>query len=165
MKCDGEKSIVALRDAIASFHGGEVIPEGPAKGESQSNGLVEEAGKTVRGFTRVFKEQLEEKTNTKLEPDDVILQWMIRWAAMNTSRFLVGKDGRTGYERRRGRKCKSHALPIGEKVWYERIRKNKHQEHNLETEWFEGIWLGHNRASNETPIGTTEGVAKAYGVR
>ena len=32
LKCDGEKSIVALRDAIARFHGGEVIPESPAKG-------------------------------------------------------------------------------------------------------------------------------------
>ena len=152
MKCDGEKSIVALRDAIASFHGGEVIPEGPAKGESQSNGRVEEAGKTVRGFTRVFKEHLEEKTTTKLEPEDVILQWMIRWAAMNASRFLVGKDGRTGYERRRGRKCKLHSLPIGEKVWYKRIRKNKNQEKKLDTEWFEGTWLGHNRASNEILI-------------
>ena len=59
MKSDGEASIVALRDAISKFHGGEVIPETPAKGESQSNGRVEEAGKTVRGFTRVFKQQIE----------------------------------------------------------------------------------------------------------
>ena len=50
-------------------------------------------------------------------------------------------------------------------MWYKRIRKNKNQEHKLETEWFEGIWLGHNRASNEILIGTTEGVVKAYGVR
>ena len=55
MKCDGETRIVALRYAIATFHGGEVVPEGPAKGESQSNGKVEEAGQTIRGFTRVFK--------------------------------------------------------------------------------------------------------------
>ena len=127
MKCDGGMSIVALRDAIANFHGGEVIPEGPAKGESQPNGRVEEAGTTVRGFTRVFKAQIEEMAKIKLEPEDVILQWMIRWAAMNASRFLVGKDGKTGYERRRGRKCKLHSVPIGEKVWYKKIRRNKVQ--------------------------------------
>ena len=41
--------------------------EGPAAGESQSNGLVEEAGKTVRDFVRVLKEQIEGKTDVKLE--------------------------------------------------------------------------------------------------
>ena len=48
MKCDNETSIMAVRDALARFHGGRVVPERPPKGESQSNGAVEEAGKTVR---------------------------------------------------------------------------------------------------------------------
>ena len=48
MKCDGERSVVALRDAVGRFHGGRVVPESPAKGESQSNGAVEGAGSTVR---------------------------------------------------------------------------------------------------------------------
>ena len=33
--------------------------ESPAKGESQSNGAVEEAGKTVREFARLFKDVVE----------------------------------------------------------------------------------------------------------
>ena len=41
LKCDGEASIWALREAVAKFHGGRIIPEGPAKGESQSNGVIE----------------------------------------------------------------------------------------------------------------------------
>ena len=49
LKCDGEAGIKAARNAVAKFHGGEVIPEEPAKGESQSNGLVEEAGKNGAG--------------------------------------------------------------------------------------------------------------------
>ena len=36
------------------MHGGIVVQEGPAVGESQSNGRVEEAGKTVREFVRVL---------------------------------------------------------------------------------------------------------------
>ena len=94
LKSDGERSIKAFRDAVAKFHGGEVMTEEAAKGESQSNGRVEEAGKTVRGFTRVMKEQLEDKTKMKIAPENVIVQWMIRWAAMVTSRFLAGKDGK-----------------------------------------------------------------------
>ena len=34
LKSDGERAIVAVRSALAKFHGGRVIPEGPAKGES-----------------------------------------------------------------------------------------------------------------------------------
>ena len=84
---------------------------------------------------------------------------------MLPSRFLVGKDGKTGYERRRGRKCKLHCVPQGEKVWYKGIRKNKSQESKMETEWHEGIWLGHNSNSNEIIIGTTKGVIRAYAAR
>ena len=55
IKTDGEPAIVVLREAIAKYHGGRSGPEGPAKGESQSNGRAEEAGKAVREFTRVLK--------------------------------------------------------------------------------------------------------------
>ena len=46
---DGEPAVLAVRDALAKYHGGIVVQEGPAVSESPSNGLVEEAGKTVKG--------------------------------------------------------------------------------------------------------------------
>ena len=51
----------------AKYHGGIVVQEGPAVGESQSNGLVEDAGKTVREFVRVLKEQIEGKDEREVE--------------------------------------------------------------------------------------------------
>ena len=81
-KSDGEPALRAVRDALAKYHGGIVVQEGPAVGESQSNGLVEEAGIMVREFVRVLKEQIEGKKNVKLKSDDVIIQWMIRRTAM-----------------------------------------------------------------------------------
>ena len=104
LKSDGENAIKAVKDALGRFHGGRVVPEQPAKGESPSNGIVEEAGKTVRGFTRVLKEQIEGEAGVILSCDDNIVLWMVRWAAMLCSRYLVGKDGRTAFERRRGRR-------------------------------------------------------------
>ena len=59
LKSDGEPAVIAVRDALAKYHGGIVVQEGPAVGESQSNGRVEEAEKTVREFARVLKEQIE----------------------------------------------------------------------------------------------------------
>ena len=89
LKSDGEPAILAVRDALAKYHGGIVVQEGPAVGESQSHGRVEEAGKTVREFVRVLKEQIEGKTNVMLQCDDVIIQRMTRWAAMMVSRNMV----------------------------------------------------------------------------
>ena len=114
-----------MKGAIAKFHGGRVVPDSPARGESQSNGRAEEAGKTDREFNRVFKDQIEEKAKMTLQCDDSITLWIIRWAAMVCSRYLVGRDGRTGFERTRGRRCKIKLACIGEKVWYKEIQEQK----------------------------------------
>ena len=55
----------------------------------------------IKEFIWIFKLQIEDKTGIIIDSTDPILQWCIRWAAMVTSRYLVGVDGRTGWERRR----------------------------------------------------------------
>ena len=67
LKCDGESSIQTVRDVVAKFHGGRVTPEGPANDESQSNGIVEEAGTIVREFIRVLTEQIEDQAKVKIK--------------------------------------------------------------------------------------------------
>ena len=62
------------------------------------------------------------KTAAELEPADAITLWMARWAAMLWSRYVVGIGGRTGYERRRGRRCNLFVILLGEKVWYKQFR-------------------------------------------
>ena len=165
LKSDGEPSIVAVRDALAKYHGGKVVPESPPRGESSSNGTVEEAGKTVREFVRVFKEQVEDNAQIKLDCAEVLTTWMVRWAAMAQSRYLVGKDGLTAYERRKGRRCNIPVAVFGEKVWYKELRTGKERKDKFESEWHEGVWLGHSRDSNEAIIGTTAGTVKAYAVK
>ena len=96
---DGERSLKALRYAVARYHGGIVVPEVSARGESRSNGVAEQAAQVFVEFVRVLKEQFEAKTKMKLPPEDTILLWMVRWAS---TKYLVGADGRTPHERRRG---------------------------------------------------------------
>ena len=54
MKSDNEPAILALRDTVGRYLGGRVIPENPPKGESQSNGRIEEAGKTVGEYVCTY---------------------------------------------------------------------------------------------------------------
>ena len=165
MKADGERSLKTLRDAVARYHGGIVVPEVSARGECQSNGVAEQAAQVVAEFVRVFTEQIEEKAKVKLSPEDTISLWMVRWAAILCSKYMVGADGRTAYERRRGRRCRLRVVPFGERVLFKQIREGKHRKDKFESEDSEGVWLGHNREANEVLIGTPSGVVRAYSYR
>ena len=57
-KSDGEWYIKALKDALGRYHGGIIVPEVSARGESQSNGCCEQAGQVVVEVIRVLKEQV-----------------------------------------------------------------------------------------------------------
>ena len=83
---------------------------------------MEEAGKTTREYACVFISQIEEGIREVLEAGSPVFIWAIRWAAICYSRYAVGRDGRMGYERLRGRACKAIVVPMGEKVWYKRLR-------------------------------------------
>ena len=56
----------------------------------------------MRGLVKVYKDQIEERAGVKLQLSDVILLWAIRWAAMVYSRYKVGEDGKSAYERQNG---------------------------------------------------------------
>ena len=165
VKTDGEASIVALREALAKYHGGVVTPETPPTGESQAHGSAEENGRRLRGMIKVYLNQLEERASVKLQATDPILQWLIRWAAMAYSRFKLGEDGRTAYERQKGRRCCLEVVPFGELVRYKQLGETSQERKSLETTWFEGVWLGHARGSSEALVGTTEGVVRAWTIR
>ena len=163
-KSDNESPIAVVRDALARYHGGKVVIDKPPPHESQSNGSIEEAGKTVREFAKVLRDAVECKAKIKLTGEDAIVYWMIRWAAMLPSRYLVGQDGMTAYERRRGRRCRLPLAEFGETVWYKKTSKHK-VGNKMEAKWESGVWLGHTRDSNEVIIGTAESSIRAYAVK
>ena len=156
---------MAVREALARCHGGVVTPQQPPKGEHQANGVAEEAGRTIRDHARVLKINLQAKVGRKIEPDEPIMPWLIRWAAMALSRYSRGKDGKTPYQRQIGRSCDIEVVPFGEIVLYRlpEVARDRHQA--LEERWVKGIWLGHARNSPEHMIGTSEGVRKVFAVR
>ena len=112
-------------------------------------------------MAKVIRDAVEYKINRKLKVGAVIMQWLIRWSAMLLSRCQVGKDGKTGYERRRGRACTTPLASFGESVWYRLMDKNKGRN-KFDVKWEEGVWLGHARDTNEMLIGTPTGVVRTY---
>ena len=121
LKTDGENPIVAVREALAKKHGGIVTPEQPPKGEHAANGLVEEAGRTIRDMVRVLKLQLEANLNHRLSVSHPIMKWLTRWAAMLLSRFRVSSENKTAYEKQTGRRCKQEVVPFAEWMGFRRL--------------------------------------------
>ena len=66
LKSDGQPVMQSLKTAIGRFHGGVLIPDVSARGESQSNGAVERAAQVVAELVRVLKEQLEQKATVQV---------------------------------------------------------------------------------------------------
>ena len=73
---------------------GVCIPEQLAKGEKAENGLIEEAGKTIREYVCTSLSQIERGVDDKIPLESDIIPWIARWAAICYSRYRVGKDGK-----------------------------------------------------------------------
>ena len=123
-------------------------------GESQSNGRVEGAIRRLKGQIRTIKDYLEHMIKAEIPSDSCVLQWLVKWAATSISRFAVGKDGFTAYEKMRGRKCNICVTAFGEAVQYKELQEGK-KPSGMECQWKDGMWLGINARSNESIIGTS----------
>ena len=101
--------------------------EESAVGESQSNGLVERAIQDVQAQTRTIKMALEWRYGgEKIKEEHPILPWLIRYSAMLINITRKGEDGRTAYERRRGKRYLRTAGIWGMYMVFEtRIKRSK----------------------------------------
>ena len=76
-----------------------------------------------------------------------------------------GDDGKTGYERLKGKKCHHEIVEFGEKVHYKLNTKGKGKDEKLEIKWGEGFFLGKWWRTGEAVIGTSNGVIRAGTIR
>ena len=131
-KSDQEPSIVALRELVRKYLGvavtldtGEQVGEKQGLGveetevgESPSNGDAEIAVKLVQKQSRTIKDNLEAWYGKLLDGKHDSMSWLVRHSAGVKSRLQVGNDGKTAYERLKGRKYKKALVPFGECVWH-----------------------------------------------
>ena len=105
-----------------------------------------------------MRHQLESGIRCKI-PDDVpIMSWLVKWAAEVLSKYAPGDDGRTPYERIRQETCVVPIAPFGETVLYlpfTIVKRSKGQPVKKM-----GIYLGTHERTEESMIGTRNGVIK-----
>ena len=161
-KSDQEPAILDLKKKVKAEWAGEIVTEESPVADSQSNGGIERAVQSVEGQVRVMKDALEAKIGEKIPPTAKILAWLVKYSGFLLSCYEVGKDGRTAFERLKGKPMRKELVEFGEQVLYKKVM-HKHLG-KLTAKWGMGTFLGVREDSLEYLVGTDEGVLKARSI-
>jgi len=165
LKSDQEPAIVALTNEITRLRAPALTqPEQSPVGSSGSNGVVERGIQSFQMMARVMKSALEEKWKVTIPDDHAVLTWMTGYASFLLNRFEIGKDGKSSYERLKGKKAKVSGLEFAECLWF-KVKEKKDGIGKLAIRWKDGVYLGVRAASGEVIVGTEEGVFRTRTVK
>ena len=166
LKCDGEAALKTIQEVVRHRReNGKTILENSPVGDSRANGAAERAVQSVSEQVRVIRRGLEQRLGLKLSCKHPVLSWLVEHSADLISKYQVGDDGKTAYERWKGKKFTLEEVEFGEKVHYRLNLKNKPQQEKLEVRYGEGFYLGRWWRTGEAIVGTSEGVFRAGTVR
>ena len=152
VKSDQEPAIKFLVDDVCmSRTGAKTIVEMSPVGSKGSNGVVERAVQAVEEYLRTMKSQLDERYKVRIDTKHPIVTWMCEYSMYLLNRLEVSKDGKTAYERCRGKKARVLGFEFGEKVLWKVRPKTGHLQ-KLNVRWSHGLFLGIRSASGEVIV-------------
>ena len=106
----------------AEAGGGKYIIKASPVGSSKSNGFVERAIQTVQQMVRTLRSALSRRWGFLIPTFHPVMTWLIEYASFLLNRLQVGKDGKTSFERSRGKTAKILGFEFGEAVLWKRRR-------------------------------------------
>ena len=166
IKSDNEPVMNAIREQVANARKAATRPEHSPVGSSQSNGSIENAAKKIEGYIRSIKLSIESRYNCKLPINHFMTYWIANHAGFCVNRFEVGTDGKTPYQRVRGKPFAGQICELGENVHALKCKRSPvPHRYKYDTRWFEGVFLGFKGLTNEFLIGTPEGVKAVRTIR
>ena len=114
---------MAVQEEIRRLRTGRTICTNSPVGESEcKRASGTNVVKRVEIEFRTIKANPERKLGSKIDNGKATTSWMTRWAGEVITRYTVGRDGKTAWERRRGTICTKEAVPFGEQVLYLPLR-------------------------------------------
>ena len=129
----------------------EVIPEESPVGDHQANGEIENCIKEMEKQMRILKLGLEQKMQLVLKDDHPLMSWIPEYAGILLSRFQVAADGKTPYERIKGKSYRRELVDFGERVMFMPVSHGG-KLNKLQSKWSFGRYCGIRPRSNEVFI-------------
>ena len=146
LKSDQEPAIMAFLDSVARERSD--IPttlEHSPVADSASNGGAERAVRSMEEMVRVYKFDLESRSKCTIDLNSPIMEWIVEHAADMICKGVQGTDGKTPYQRLKGRTYTGEVLPFGSPILFRCVGKVRGGL--LADRWFSGIWLGQRQVS------------------
>ena len=160
LKSDNEVSIKALKDSIKAAAKTELSLEEGKTGDKPSTGSVESAVKETKRQCRAMKSALEEKLGKSIPDRHAIWTWLARHACFLISRYRVGPDGRTPYERLKGKRWRRPLVVFGERVHFRPLQSYVSGRSDLAPKLDMGVYVGTHGRNGDALVMTKEGVIK-----
>ena len=85
------------------------------RGQSKSNGFIEDANRSVAGQIRTLRRALHGNLDRVVNRDHLVITWLVRYVATLISVYHVGKECKTAYQRRKGKVLHIHVVGISRK--------------------------------------------------
>lgn len=156
VKTDQEPSIEAVvEDLVKEREDGRTVVEESPKRSSGSNGVAERAAQEVEGRLRAILLEFESRIGEEVDAREPIMTFIPEYAAYLMNRLEVGKDGKTAYERVKGKAGTVVGLEFGEKVLWKKKKGDKQAK--LRSRWGHGIFVGVRKRSGEIWVATKKG--------
>ena len=165
MKSDDEPAIKALKEAVKGATKVEVILEEAKTGDHQANGAVEQAVNETKKQVRAMKSWLEEKLGVVIDDRHAILTWLARHANFLITRYRIGQDGKTGYERLKGKRWKRPMVAFGERIWFRPLKSYTAGDDDLAPRLITGVYVGTHGRNGDVLVMTDKGVIKGGSVK
>jgi hypothetical protein len=167
-KSDQESSLKSLVEAVGKLKGlsgsGKWIVEHSPVGASQSNGVIERGIQSVQGQLRVVRLALEKRYKVAIPAEHAFIAWAVEFAGVVLNRLEVGHDGKTAYQRLKGKRVSMPGLEFGEGVLWKPDNRTGALG-KLSSSWKAGVYVGVRSKSGEFIIADREGIWKARSVR
>ena len=105
LKSDQERALGAIHNELQRLRAPLMtIPEHAPRGASQSQGVAERGVRSITEQVRTMLIDLEGKLKCKIKASHPIVYWLVEHAAFILTHYQIGVDGKTPYERHKGKK-------------------------------------------------------------
>ena len=118
---------------------------------------MERAILSVEQQARVLKSAVEDRWGVKVGARHSVVPWLVEYAAVLLNRMEVGKDGKTAFERCKGRRARTLGIEFGEGVLWKR-KPIGGALGKFSCVWDDGVYLGLRGASGELIVSDVTGV-------
>ena len=119
---------------------------------SKSNGIVERAIQSLQGMIRTIRSDTEGRWRVKIDATHSILLWIVEHAGFLLTRFEAGRDGKTAFERLKGKSAKVQGMSFAEGILWKR-KPAGGPLGKLTCMWEHGIYLGVKATTAEIIVG------------